>query len=139
MAAMLAAGSIAPLQCLSYRFPDVAAALRQFARAQHVGKVVMHLPDSGKAANSVGSWVVLGGLGALGHLMTQWMIGQGQHHLVIVGRSGRYIFVFDICLTFFPTQILASMRMCSPSLQSTQCTESDRQHLWLCTYGHATL
>lgn len=89
MAAMMAAGSISPLQFLSYSFADVAAALRQFSRAQHVGKVVVHLADVGRAANSIGSWAVVGGLGALGTLLTSWMIGQGQHHLVVLGRTGR--------------------------------------------------
>lgn len=95
-AAMLAAGSIAPLHCLSYKFVDIAAALRQFARAQHVGKVTVHLADFGKAANSVGSWMISGGLGTLGLLATRWMIGQGQRHLILLGRSGRYVVCYDI-------------------------------------------
>lgn len=91
MAAMLAAERIAPLQCLSYKFADVAGALRQFARAQHIGKIVVHLPDLGTAASTVGCWVIFGGLGALGSLTMRWMVAQGQKHVVLLGRGGRWV------------------------------------------------
>ena len=35
------------------------------------------------------AWVVTGGLGALGALTADWLVGQGQRHLVLLGRSGR--------------------------------------------------
>lgn len=90
LASMLAAEQVAPLQRLTYSFSDVATAFKQFARAQHVGKIVVRVPEPAEAAQaSHGSWVISGGLGALGALTADWMVGQGQRHLVLLGRSGR--------------------------------------------------
>ena len=90
LAGMLGANRVAPLPHLDYAFADTAAALRQFARAQHVGKVAVRLPEpAGNVQPCSGSWLVSGGLGALGALTSGWMAGQGQRHLVLLGRSGR--------------------------------------------------
>lgn len=90
LAAMLASNRVAPLPHLDYAFADTVAALRQFARAQHVGKVVVRLPEpGGNAQHCSASWLVSGGLGALGALTSGWMAGQGHRHLVLLGRSGR--------------------------------------------------
>ena len=90
VASMLAAARVAPLQHLTYDFPDVIAAFRQFTHAQHIGKIVVRVPAPAEAAREAsGSWVVSGGLGALGALTADWLAGQGQRHLVLLGRSGR--------------------------------------------------
>ena len=90
LASMLASEQVSPLQRLSYDFADAAAAFRHFARAQHVGKIVVRVPEPAEAAQaSCGTWVVSGGLGALGALTADCMVGQGQRHLVLLGRSGR--------------------------------------------------
>ena len=44
LGAMLAGGRVAPLQSLTYSFEHAAAAFRQFAHAQHVGKIGMAMP-----------------------------------------------------------------------------------------------
>lgn len=90
LATMLAAERVAPLQQLVYSFADSVSAFRQFARAQHAGKIVVTVPSPAETAHSsCGSWVVSGGLGALGALTAAWLAGQGQRHLVLLGRSGR--------------------------------------------------
>ena len=90
LAHMLAADRVAPLPHLAYSFEDSAAAFRQFARAQHVGKIVVRVPPPAETAQSSGgSWVVSGGLGALGALTAAWLAGHGQRHLLLLGRSGR--------------------------------------------------
>jgi len=59
-------------------------------RAQHVGKIAVGLHKPAVDGQQVsGSWVVSGGLGALGVLTSQWMAGQGHCHLVLLDRSGR--------------------------------------------------
>lgn len=106
MAAMLAAGRVSPLQNLVYGFADVAAAFRQFARVQHIGKIVVQLPGADAATCKHGTWVVSGGHGALGRLTARWMAGQGQQYLLLLGRSGRYVSLAGhacpICMLLFP-------------------------------------
>jgi hypothetical protein len=90
LASMLAGASVAPLQHLTWDFTDAVAAFRQFTHAQHIGKIVVRVPPPAEAAHQSGvSWVVSGGLGALGALTADWLVGQGQKHLVLLGRSGR--------------------------------------------------
>ena len=94
LASLLEGGRVLPLQNLAYPFADVALAFRQFSRAQHMGKIVLHMPcyahsGGGEEGSSSGSWVITGGLGSLGALTSDWLIGQGQQHLVLLGRTGR--------------------------------------------------
>lgn len=91
---MLAARQIAPLPTLTYSFAKIHTALRQFANAKHIGKIVVELAgatgDEGKgASNGPGQWIIAGGLGALGQIMAEWLAGEGQNHLSLLGRSGR--------------------------------------------------
>ncbi len=93
---MLESSQVGPLQTLVYSFSDIAPALRQFSRALHIGKVVAHMPcPGGRAGNeedtSAGSWVVTGGLGSLGLLTAQWLSGHGHAHIILLGRSGRWV------------------------------------------------
>jgi hypothetical protein len=90
LASMLAGARVAPLQHLTYDLADAVGAFRQFTHAQHIGKIVVRVPPPAEAAHQAGgSWVVSGGLGALGALTADWLVGQGQKHLVLLGRSGR--------------------------------------------------
>nr|BAU61515.1 actin related protein2 [Parachlorella kessleri] len=68
----------------------------EFARARHVGKIVTTMPfpagPGGREEDGTdGSWVVSGGLGALGILMANWLAGQGRFHIILLGRSGRSV------------------------------------------------
>lgn len=96
LAAMLAAGTIAPLQTLAYSLHDLPTALRTLAHARHSGKVVVQLPGAAPDKARVGwqapggSWAVAGGLGALGGLAGGWLAGHGAHEVALLGRSGRH-------------------------------------------------
>jgi len=72
-------------------FPITAAphAFRYMAQAKHIGKVVLTLPKPRQDAivQSHGSYLVTGGLGALGLQVAQWLVAQGAKHLVLTGRS----------------------------------------------------
>lgn len=90
LARMLALGHVQPLQTLAYGFSNILTAFRQFSQAQHVGKIVSQMAaptENGKS--HVGSWVISGGLGALGALTADWLISQRQRHIILLGRSGR--------------------------------------------------
>jgi hypothetical protein len=91
---MLEHSQVHPLPTLLYSFSDAMSALRQFTRAQHVGKILTRIPHTvGKGASeedsSAGSWVISGGLGSLGMLTAEWLAVQGQLHIMLLGRIGR--------------------------------------------------
>ena len=95
---MLEAGRIGPLPRITYSLARVTDALREFAHARHIGKIVAAAPDElpqepGGAkgpARQQGAWIVTGGLGALGLLTGQWLLEQGALRTVLLGRSGRW-------------------------------------------------
>lgn len=86
----------------------IVEAFRFLQRAQHIGKVVVRLPDplahrnlkSMHCRNALQSinqtthsaadqtLLVVGGLGALGLVLTQWLIDQGATRIVLCSRSG---------------------------------------------------
>ena len=91
---MLAARQIAPLPILGYPFAKIHTALRQFANAKHIGKIVVELAgatgNEGRGcSNGPGQWMIPGGLGSLGQIMAEWLASKGQHNISLLGRSGR--------------------------------------------------
>ncbi len=72
----LLSGALAPLPMLRYPLASAAAAMRQLAASQHVGKVVCTPPAPARHGRA-GRWLVLGGTGALGLLTAQWLASQG--------------------------------------------------------------
>lgn len=72
---------------------QIVGAFRYMQRAEHIGKIVVTQPkEIGNAPNSVSfrddsSYLITGGLGALGLLVARWMVERGARHLLLVGRS----------------------------------------------------
>lgn len=90
---MLASGAVRPLQSLVYNFSAITTALRQFSHARHVGKIVVRVPPAAAvtgAARTSEAWAVTGGLGALGAIAAEWLVGQGVKHIHLLGRTGRW-------------------------------------------------
>jgi acyl transferase domain-containing protein/NADPH:quinone reductase-like Zn-dependent oxidoreductase/aryl carrier-like protein len=91
---MLHAGEIQPLPFRSFPLHDAASAFRFMAQARHVGKVVLTTPDEPTADGPAppvrlrgdASYLITGGLGALGLHVARWMVGQGVRDLTLVGR-----------------------------------------------------
>jgi myxalamid-type polyketide synthase MxaB len=86
-----AAGRLGPLPCKVFPVADAVAAFRLMAQAKHVGKVVIALPSAaprkpGFRVRGDASYLVTGGLGALGLEVARWLVGQGARHLVLAGR-----------------------------------------------------
>lgn len=92
---MLHTKAVQPLPRLTYPMTSIMAALKQFAQAQHIGKIVLSAPAALPAAADEkhragkGAWIVTGGLGALGVLTGEWMVGNGAKRVMLLGRSGR--------------------------------------------------
>ena len=83
-------GSFCPLPQVTHALQDAQAALRQMTQARHVGKVVVRCsPSQHPASQSHGRWVVTGGLGSLGSLVTSWLIQHGVEELLLTGRIGK--------------------------------------------------
>jgi len=87
-------GSLKPLPYKVFALQDVVSAFRYMAQAKHIGKVVVTIPENSlrdSAPREFGgnsSYLITGGLGALGLKVAHWMVEQGAQHLVLTGRRG---------------------------------------------------
>ncbi len=91
------AGELAPLPVLSYPFARAAEALREMSHGHHIGKFVLSDPSTvtevapeplrdGRFRGD-GTYLITGGLGALGLSLAEFMAGRGAGRLALVGRS----------------------------------------------------
>ncbi|MEO0946631.1 MAG: MupA/Atu3671 family FMN-dependent luciferase-like monooxygenase [Cyanobacteria bacterium J06641_5] len=101
--ALFETGDLSPLNLKSFAIEKVQDAFRFMAQAKHVGKVVIVLPDLTASTHSedspedavpaafevseAGTYLVTGGLGALGLQVAQWLVERGARHLALLGRS----------------------------------------------------
>jgi len=93
-------GELTPLPYTSFSAEHMVEAFRYMAQAKHVGKVVISMAsDSATVAdqetNSAkelpdirpnATYLITGGLGALGLQVAQWLVRQGAKQLVLTGR-----------------------------------------------------
>jgi acyl transferase domain-containing protein/NADPH:quinone reductase-like Zn-dependent oxidoreductase len=82
----IATGSWRPLPAEVFDFRDAAHAFRLMAQAKHIGKIVLQHPTPLRISPDA-SYLVSGGLGALGLQVAEWMAKQGARNLVLLGRS----------------------------------------------------
>ncbi len=81
-----------PLYHQEYPITRVIEAFRLMQQGKHKGKIVITLPDPVEPIDrqtlikSDASYLITGGLGALGLQMAQWLAEQGARHLVLTGR-----------------------------------------------------
>ncbi|VAW80205.1 Polyketide synthase modules and related proteins [hydrothermal vent metagenome] len=63
-------------------------AFRYMQQAKHTGKIVLQLPQQEEVIElkSDACYLVSGGLGGLGRLVTEWLIDQGAGHVVLLSR-----------------------------------------------------
>ncbi|MBD2091227.1 type I polyketide synthase [Microcoleus sp. FACHB-1515] len=79
-------GTLQPLPHKVFPLQDAVSAFRFMAQAKHIGKVVIRIPDSTTPIRADGSYLITGGLGALGIQAAHWLAEQGARHLVLTGR-----------------------------------------------------
>lgn len=92
LAARVAQGVLHPLSHTIHKMSSVTTALRQMGQARHIGKVVISNIKSQSIIEpscEVLKASIVGGLGALGCLVSKWLSGQGATKLQLLGRSGR--------------------------------------------------
>ncbi|MCB8954545.1 MAG: type I polyketide synthase [Ardenticatenales bacterium] len=90
---LLQAAEIRPLPHKIFALQDTAAAFAFMAQTNHIGKVVIsRQEDAGKALPPIvrpdASYLITGGLGALGLQTAAWLAAQGARYLVLTGRRG---------------------------------------------------
>ncbi|MEO7360050.1 MAG: SDR family NAD(P)-dependent oxidoreductase, partial [Gemmatimonadaceae bacterium] len=96
IAECMADGSFKPLPYTSFPVSAVADAFRYMAKGSHIGKIVVTLDDSPVSVQQVpqpvaihgdATYLVTGGLGALGLAFARRLVAQGARHLALLGRS----------------------------------------------------
>jgi acyl transferase domain-containing protein/NADPH:quinone reductase-like Zn-dependent oxidoreductase/acyl carrier protein len=89
-------GSFKALPYTSFPVSQVADAFRYMAKGSHIGKIVVTLDDSPVQVEEVpqpvpirgdATYLVTGGLGALGLAFARRLVAQGAKHLALIGRS----------------------------------------------------
>ncbi|MDJ0569456.1 MAG: type I polyketide synthase [Pleurocapsa sp. MO_192.B19] len=83
-------GILQPLPHKVFPMAQVVDAFRYMAGAKHIGKVVVSLPDAtgweSPKLHPENSYLITGGLGALGLKVARLMVERGARHLVLTGR-----------------------------------------------------
>ncbi|MEV0281740.1 type I polyketide synthase [Streptomyces sp. NPDC050610] len=93
----ISAGRLPVLPCTAFPVDDAETAFRTLANAEHIGKVVLTWPEDGTAtavlppeeiplARPDGSYIITGGLGGLGLLITAHLAERGAGHIVLNSR-----------------------------------------------------
>ena len=83
-------GELRPTRLQVFPVASAVSAFRLMAQARHIGKVVVAFREESERMElrSDGTYLVTGGLGALGLGVARWMTERGARHLLLVGRSG---------------------------------------------------
>ena len=90
-----ARGDYRPLPLTRFAAAETVDAFRYMAQRKNIGKVVVSLADRPAATGPVesqplvrgdGTYLITGGLGALGLQVADWLAEQGAKHLVLLGR-----------------------------------------------------
>lgn len=98
--ALFTQGDLTPLPYTSFTAEQMVDAFRYMAQAKHVGKVVITIAADPAAVadqeteqaktlpeiQAEATYLITGGLGALGLQVAQWLIQQGARQLVLTGR-----------------------------------------------------
>jgi acyl transferase domain-containing protein/acyl carrier protein len=84
--------AIGPVPVVAFPAEKAHDAFRYLAHARNIGKVVISFasadpPKEKTIVRPDRSYLVTGGLGALGLEVAEWLVGQGVRHLVVCGRS----------------------------------------------------
>lgn len=77
---------VQPLPRTVYHLSEAPAAFRHMQQARHVGKIVLTVSPSPVFLRPEGTFLITGGLGALGLRAAEWLAQQGAKHLVLIGR-----------------------------------------------------
>ena len=80
-----ATGKLKPLRYTSFTQQQIVAAFRFMQQAKHQGKIV--ITQNTPCQEYRGTYLITGGMGAIGLQVAHWLASQGVEHLVLLGRS----------------------------------------------------
>ncbi len=81
-------GALGPVPYLSFPIEKAVSAFRYMQQAKHTGKIILTHPTTHDLRiRREASYLITGGLGALGLAAAKWLAEQGAGHLVLMGRS----------------------------------------------------
>jgi len=89
-----AEGILKPLPHKIFPIENVVNAFRFMAGTKHIGKVVLSFPEiktsslNQELVRGDSSYLITGGLGALGLKLANWLVEQGAKNLVLISRRG---------------------------------------------------
>lgn len=84
VAERLAQGELQPLRKRIYPLTEAPAAMRFMQQARHLGKIVLTVSHA--SIRPEVSYLITGGLGALGLQACTWLVEQGAKHIVLTSR-----------------------------------------------------
>lgn len=88
-------GELEPLPIKVFSIQDVAGAFRYLAQAKNIGKVIVKVPSQSHASDPSEhsapirddrSYLITGGLGALGQQVAEWLVQCGARHIVLTSH-----------------------------------------------------
>ncbi len=92
--ALITTGELRPIPTTAYPIGAATDAFRTMAQAQHIGKIVVVMRDQQVAARTAdslvrsdASYLITGGLGALGLAVAERLAMRGARHVALMGRS----------------------------------------------------
>jgi NADPH:quinone reductase-like Zn-dependent oxidoreductase/acyl carrier protein len=81
------AGTIRPIPGSTFALDDYQAAFRTMAQGRHTGKILINVGEPALRLRKNATYLITGGLGALGLATAEWMKASGATRVVAVGRS----------------------------------------------------
>jgi len=81
-------GEFQPLKRTEFDLTEGERAFRYMAQAKQIGKVVLTRKIPGARVRSDGTYLITGGLGALGMETARWLASRGAKRIVLCGRGG---------------------------------------------------
>ena len=99
IAGLVAAGALRPLPYRSFPASRIDAAFRLMAGGRHTGKVIVAFadpfvvrkgepPQPSFSVRPDAAYLITGGLGGFGRVLSEWLVECGARHLVLSSRSG---------------------------------------------------
>ncbi|MDP4174898.1 MAG: SDR family NAD(P)-dependent oxidoreductase, partial [Bacteroidota bacterium] len=92
---MLQDGRLSPLRLQNYSIKDAEKAFRFMMKAKHIGKIVIEQQARKRNSeaenltiNPKGSYLITGGLGALGLEVANFLAGKNAGHVILLSRTG---------------------------------------------------
>ncbi|HET7550229.1 MAG TPA: SDR family NAD(P)-dependent oxidoreductase [Gemmatimonadaceae bacterium] len=125
----IADGSFEPLPFTKFPASEVADAFRYMAQGKHIGKIIVTLDESEVKVRDVpqpvrirddATYLVTGGLGALGLAFARRLVDQGARHLALLGRRAP---------TAAAAEVIDELRARGAEITVAACDVSDARRL----------